>query len=190
MHNPLEPCQTLNPLDSVAIRALQPDDAPLLEEFLSRLSDESRYLRFLAIIRHFTPEQLERLTHVRPDRDVALAAVTTSQRGEEIVGVARYAGLSDPRRAEFALVVRDDLQGHGIGTELMRALIAIAHDQGLTCLEGLVLATNHKMLTLMSHLGLQVMPDAQDPTMRRVWLNLTACTTANAEADPDLISSL
>ena len=180
----------MNPLDSLAIRSLQPDDAPLLGKFLSRLSDESRYLRFLAIIRRFTPEQLERLTHVRPDRDIALAAVTNSEHGEEIVGVARYAGLSDPRRAEFALVVRDDLQGHGIGTELMRALIAIAHDQGLTCLEGLVLATNHKMLTLMSHLGFQVMPDAQDPTMRRVWLNLTACTTANAEADPDLISSL
>lgn len=41
-------------------------------------------------------------------------------------------------------MVRDDLQGHGIGTELMQALIEIAHDQGLACLEGLVLATNHK----------------------------------------------
>ena len=180
----------MKPPDPIAIRPLLPKDAPLLEDFLSQLSDETRYLRFLAIIRRFTPEQLEHLTHIRPDRDMALAAVTSNQRGEEIVGVARYAGLSDPRKAEFALVVRDDLQGHGIGTELMQALIEIAHDQGLTCLEGLVLATNHKMLELMSHLGFQVMPDAQDPTMRRVVLTLAVHAAANEEADPDLISSL
>jgi acetyltransferase len=190
LHNRALHCPTLKPPDPIAIRPLQPQDAPQLAEFLSRLSDETRYLRFLTIIRRFTPEQLEQLTQLRPDRDVALAAVTSNQGSEEIVGVARYAGLSDPRRAEFALVVRDDLQGHGIGTELMQALIKIAHAQGLQCLEGLVLATNHKMLELMSHLGFQVMPDAQDPTMRRVVCNLTAPVVANAEADPDLISSL
>lgn len=180
----------MKPPDPIAIRPLLPKDAPLLEDFLSQLSDETRYLRFLAIIRRFTPEQLEHLTHIRPDRDMALAAVTSNQRGEEIVGVARYAGLSDPRKAEFALVVRDDLQGHGIGTELMQALIEIARNHGLACIEGLVLATNHKMLELMSHLGFQVMPDAQDPTMRRVLLDLEVHASANAEANPDLISSL
>jgi acetyltransferase len=188
LHNHLT--QTLKPPDPIQIRPLLPKDAPLLEEFLSRLSDETRYLRFLAIIRRFTPEQLEHLTHIRPDQDVALAAVNSNQTKEEILGVARYAGLSDPDTAEFALVVRDDLQGHGIGTALMQALIEIAHAHGLEYLEGLVLATNHKMLELMSHLGFRVMPDAQDPTMRRVVLNLAAHAAANAEADPDLISSL
>ena len=180
----------MKPPDPIAIRPLLPKDAPLLEDFLSQLSDETRYLRFLAIIRRFTPEQLEHLTHIRPDRDMALAAVTSNQYGEEIVGVARYAGLSDPRKAEFALVVRDDLQCHGIGTELMHALIDIARNQGLACLEGLVLATNHKMLELMSHLGFQITPDAQDPTMRRGVLHLEVHASASAEADPDLISSL
>lgn len=180
----------MKPPDPIAIRPLLPKDAPLLEDFLSRLSDETRYLRFLAIIRRFTPEKLDHLTHIRPDRDVALAAVTSNQYGEEIVGVARYAGLSDPRKAEFALVIRDDLQCHGIGTELMHALIDIARNRGLACLEGLVLATNHKMLELMSHLGFQITPDAQDPTMRRGVLHLEVHASASAEADPDLISSL
>ena len=180
----------MNTPTPIVIRPLQLSDSPQLEEFLSRLSEESRYLRFLAVIHHFTPEHLAQLTNVRPGRDVALAAVTAGQGAEEIVGVARYAGLSDPHRAEFALVVRDDLQGHGIGTKLMHMLIDCAREHGLHGLEGLVLATNHKMLDLMAHLRFGVMPDPQDPTMRRVVLDLTAGGITNAEADPDLISFL
>ena len=66
MHNRALHCPTLKPPDPIAIRPLQPEDAPQLAEFLSRLSDETRYLRFLTIIRRFTPEQLKQLTQLRP----------------------------------------------------------------------------------------------------------------------------
>ncbi|CAM5783022.1 GNAT family N-acetyltransferase [Castellaniella caeni] len=160
-------------------RPIRPEDATLLQEFVRGLSDESRYMRFVSMLRELTPRMLARYTRIDYDREVALVATVQvpnpENRGllrERIVGFAHYLRNADGQGAEYALVIADDWQRRGLGAELMGSLIRVARTQGLSYIEGIVLATNRAMLALMTSLGLQNDPDEEDPGMRRVWMNL------------------
>jgi acetyltransferase len=152
---------------SVRTRRIEPTDGQRLKDLLHALSEESRFLRFLANIRDYSPAQLDRFTNVDYTKDMALAATVGDGPEEEIIGVARYMLLPKGQTAEFALVVRDDFQNQGIGSRLMRELIQVAAHRGLKQLEGYVLGTNPGMLQLMAHLGFRIETDPQDPSMRR-----------------------
>jgi acetyltransferase len=82
--------------------------------------------------------------------------------------VGRYVASGVVGRCDFALVVADDWQRHGIGTELLSALMAIADGHGFESIGGEVLATNTKMLNLARKLGFQVKSVPHEPTLRRV----------------------
>ena len=88
------------------------------------------------------------------------------------MGFAHYLRNPDGRGAEYALVIGDDWQRRGLGRQLMSALIDAAREQGLEYIDGLVLSTNRPMLALMTSLGFTNDPDPEDPTMRRVWLEV------------------
>ena len=161
------------------LRPIRPEDAQPLQEFVRGLSDESRYMRFVSMLRELTPRMLARYTRIDYDRELALVATVQvpnpEHRGyprEQIVGFAHYLRNADGRGAEYALVIGDDWQRRGLGAQLMGGLIEAAQEQGLTYIDGLVLATNRPMLSLMTHLGFQNDQDGEDPTMRRVWLDL------------------
>ncbi|AEC22067.1 hypothetical protein PT7_3527 [Pusillimonas sp. T7-7] len=161
------------------LRPIRPEDAQPLQEFVRGLSDESRYMRFVSMMRELTPRMLARYTRIDYDRELALVATVQvpnpEHRGyprEQIVGFAHYLRNADGRGAEYALVIGDEWQRRGLGAQLMGGLIDAAQEQGLTYIDGLVLATNRPMLSLMAHLGFQSDRDHEDPTMRRVWLDL------------------
>lgn len=161
------------------LRPIRPEDAVLLQEFVRDLSDESRYMRFVSMLRELTPQMLARYTRIDYDRELALVATVQvanpENRGllrERIVGFAHYLRNADGQGAEYALVIADDWQRHGLGTALMRSLFEVARRQGLEYLEGLVLSTNFAMLALMTRLGLHNDPESSDPGMRRLWLDL------------------
>jgi acetyltransferase len=161
------------------MRPIRPEDAEALQVFIRGLSDESRYMRFVSMLRELTPSMLARYTRIDYDRELALVAVAQvpnpEHRGhprDEIVGFAHYLRNADGRSAEYALVIGDDWQHHGLGRELMLGLIAAAREQGLAYIEGIVLSSNRRMLGLMTHLGFKNDPDEQDPGMRRVWMDL------------------
>lgn len=161
------------------LRPIRPEDAELLQDFIRGLSDESRYMRFVSMLRELTPRMLARYTRIDYHRELALVATVQEPnpelRGrlsERIIGFAHYLRNPDGRGAEYALVIGDEWQRCGLGSQLMRALIEAAQEQGLTYIDGLVLGTNKPMLGLMSYLGFRIDPDAEDPGMRRVWLDL------------------
>ncbi len=161
------------------LRPIRPEDAEPLQDFIRGLSDTSRYMRFVSMLRELTPRMLARYTRIDYDRELALVATVLEpnpeHRGhprEKIIGFAHYLRNADGRGAEYALVIGDDWQRRGLGAQLMRALIEAAQTQGLTYIDGLVLSTNRPMLSLMTHLGFQNDFDAEDPSMRRVWLDL------------------
>ncbi len=163
------------------LRPIRPEDASLLQEFVRELSDESRYMRFVSMLRELTPRMLARYTRIDYDREVALVATVQvanpENRGllrERIVGFAHYLRNADGQGAEYALVIADDWQRRGLGAELMRSLMDVAHRQGLNYIEGIVLATNRPMLALMHYLGFHNEPDESDPGMRRLSMNLQA----------------
>lgn len=161
------------------IRPIRPEDAAALQQFIRGLSEQSRYMRFVSVMRELTPRMVARYTQVDYDRELALVAVSLApnpaNRGhlhEVMIGFAHYLRNPDGRGAEYALVVGDDWQRRGLGGQLMSALIEAAREQGLDYIDGLVLSANRPMLTLMTRLGFTNDADPDDPSMRRVWLDL------------------
>jgi acetyltransferase len=161
------------------LRPIRPEDAQALQVFIRGLSDESRYMRFVSMLRELTPAMLARYTRIDYDRELALVAAVQSpnprHRGyprDEIIGFAHYLRNADGRGAEYALVIGDAWQHRGLGRELMLALVQAAREQGLSYIEGVVLAGNRPMLNLMTGLGFTNDSLEDDPGMRRVWLNL------------------
>ena len=161
------------------LRPIRPEDAEALQTFIRELSEQSRYMRFVSMMRELTPKMLTRYTYVDYHRELALVATTQvpnpANRGlpqEIIIGLAHYLRNPDGVGAEYALVIGDQWQKRGLGTSLMHALIAAARQQQLTYLEGVVLSSNRPMLHLMTSLGFINEEDMEDPSMRRVWLQL------------------
>lgn len=161
------------------LRPIRPEDAEALQAFIRGLSEKSRYMRFVSMMRELTPKMLSRYTYVDYHRELALVATiqvpNEANRGlprEEIIGLAHYLRNADGVGAEYALVIGDGWQKRGLGRILMSKLIQAARKQGLAYIEGVVLASNKPMLHLMTSLGLKNDPDEEDPSMRRVWMSL------------------
>ena len=148
----------------VIIRPIRPEDAELAQEFVRRLSPESKFFRFMNSLQEMSQDLLVRLTQLDYDRELALIA-TLEREGQEIeLGVARYFTNPDGRTAEFALVVADEWQRRGLGSRLMISLIDAAREKGFRALQGEVLASNAKMLALMKRLQFASRINADDPT--------------------------
>jgi GNAT superfamily N-acetyltransferase len=136
----------------VEIRALGPDDKAGLAAGFERLSEQSRYRRFLSPTPNLSAKQVAYFTEVDHHDHEALVAIEPASRHG--VGVARYVRSRDnPEEAEFAVAVADDWQGRGLGTALLRHLAARAREEGITWFTGLVLGENQSMLHMLGALG-------------------------------------
>ncbi len=152
-----------------AIRPVRPADALLYDAFLGRLDKEAIRMRFLAPRRHFPAEMAMRLTRLDYDREMAFVALAPDG---SLAGVSRIACAPDHRSAEYALIVRSDLEGRGIGSALMRQLIAYAKADGIERLDGMILADNTPMLDLVRRLGfcIETVPEEPGVVMSRLEL--------------------
>lgn len=140
----------------LAIRHITPDDAKLLVELYGRLSPRTLELRFATIMINIPIERVieesARLATLNHDHADALIALLNEDGEERIVAVARLAG-ADHIQAEFALLVRDDFQGHGVGSYMLDLLFQVALVRGLRYLKASVLAENTAMLRLIRRSG-------------------------------------
>jgi acetyltransferase len=114
------------------IRPIRPEDEPLMIGFHEGLSEQSVYLRYfhaLNLDQRVAHERLTRICFIDYDREMVLVAV---QREPErrIVGVGRLSKVYGSDAAEFAILVSDDFQGQGLGTELLRRVVEIGKDEG------------------------------------------------------------
>lgn len=149
----------------VTIRPIQPEDREIELAFVRGLSKKARYMRFFTVIKDLTTQQLDRFTQVDFPDEMAFIATVDSSAGEQEIGVARYAPGGSPGVAEFAVVVADDWQGHGVGRELMRHLLMVAEDAGVTRIEGAVLKANPNMLRFCRELGFTISRCEDDPQL-------------------------
>ena len=132
----------------VLIRSIQPDDKALIVAGLARMSEESRYHRFMSPKPGFTSAELAYLTEIDHHDHEALVAIDPSS--GEAVGVARYVRLQEePRVAEPAVAVIDDWQGLGLGSELLQRLIARAREEGVERFRAVVMRENRPMLNML-----------------------------------------
>jgi GNAT superfamily N-acetyltransferase len=137
---------------AILIRPLEPDDKPLITQGLKRMSEESRYRRFLAPKPDFTAAELAYLTEVDHHDHEALIAIDPDS--GEAIGVARYVRLSgEPKMAEPAVAVIDDWQHLGVGTLLLQSLMDRAREEGLTHFRATVLGENRAIFGLLEKSG-------------------------------------
>ncbi len=148
------------------VRPMRPEDAEMEQDFVRRLSPQSKYFRFMQSIRELTPDMLVRFTQPDYDREMALIAVVTEADRRREVGVARYAINPDGQSCEFALAVSDEWQHRGIGSRLMEQLMEAARERRLRLMIGEVLAENRPMLALCRDLGFDIGISPEDPAIR------------------------
>ncbi|MBU0752935.1 MAG: bifunctional acetate--CoA ligase family protein/GNAT family N-acetyltransferase [Gammaproteobacteria bacterium] len=152
---------------TVTIRPIKPEDADIENEFVRKLSPETKYFRFMNTIRELGQSQLIRLTQIDYDREMAFIAITENDGAELEIGVCRYATNPDGESCEFAIVVADDWQGKGLARRLMGVLIETASGRGLKYMNGDFLAENGRMLAFVQTLGFVLSPHPDDPGLKR-----------------------
>jgi acetyltransferase len=145
----------------VFVRAVKPEDAPLLTELFSTLSPNTIFNRFFSPLKALPPDMLARFTQIDYDRDVCLVALQGTETGERMLGVARLISDPDVTVAEFAVLVGDAWQGKGVGATLLEKCIEIARERGIRTVWGKVLTQNTTMLGLGRKLGFKVSRDPE-----------------------------
>ncbi len=144
---------------SVHVRHMRREDAPLLERMFYKLSSETRWRRFFVPLDNVSPEQVQRearnLAKIDPERAAALIATVIEEGHEEAVAVARYGRIGDdPTCAEASIVVRDDYQSGGIGVQVFDLLVQVALAHGIHHMVLLTHADNLGMIGIVHKLGL------------------------------------
>jgi acetyltransferase len=141
----------------VSLRPVRPDDEPLMAEFHQTLSNRTVYMRYfcsLSLRSRVAHERLARICHVDDDREVVLVVDYTNKRTgqQQILGVGRLVKLDAQDEAEVAILVSDQYQKQGLGTELLRRLIQIARHQKLHRVRGELLRDNLAMQIIVKKL--------------------------------------
>jgi acetyltransferase len=138
----------------VVLRPIRPEDEPAHRAFLASIDPEDIRYRFFSFRREFTRESLARWTQIDYDREMAFIATAAGQSGApETLGVVRAICDPDNIRAEFAVLVRSDLKGRGLGRALMEKMVGYLRARGTRLLYGHVLAHNRPMIGLARRLG-------------------------------------
>jgi acetyltransferase len=156
---------------AVTIRPIRPEDEPLIVNFHATLSERSVYLRYFRMLRLDQRVAHERLTHIcfiDYDRELALVAERRDeQTGERVIlGVGRLSKVHGTSTGEFAILVSDNAQGKGLGSELLRRLVQCARDEGLEHLSADIMEENIEMQRVAKKLGFHVRHSLEDHTAR------------------------
>ncbi len=154
--NQYEMCIVTKGGEQCLVRPIRPEDAPLLVDCFNSLSPRSVYFRFFSPLKALPHSMLARFTQIDYDRGIALIALQESESGERMLGVARVTSMYGGKRAEFAIVLRDQWQGKGIAAILLKRCLGIAKEQGIEEVWGIVLPENTQMLALGRKLGFTV----------------------------------
>lgn len=158
----------------IMIRAIRPDDAPRLQVFHTRLSDESILFRFLGHPQVLSDEQARTLANVDYHNTMALVATVAAKDDTRVIGVARYARIpaGAPGRAEAAIIVEDAFQKRGVGAILSNRLIAYASQRGIHTLVSFIFSENIQVLRLLRHIGLKFDVVGRDGDLMEIHVTL------------------
>jgi acetyltransferase len=159
--NELESTERLRDGTALKLRPLRPEDEPMLHDLATHMSHEDLRLRFFTPLAGLSHAVAARLSQLDYDRELALLAELDGM----ALGVAHFFADPDRLRAEYAIAVRSDWKGRGIGYLLMTRLIDIARERGIGELIGEVLRENQPMLQMCRELGFSVAPPPADPTI-------------------------
>jgi acetyltransferase len=153
---------------TILARPIRPEDEVFYPAFLERVSAEDMRLRFFSPLRTLSHAFIARLTQIDYARAMAFVAID----GSELLGVVRLHSDANYQSGEFAILLRSDQKGHGLGWKLMNLIIEYAKHEGLARIEGQVLRENSPMLRMCEELGFKSAHDPDDPNIVTVTLTL------------------
>jgi acetyltransferase len=152
------------------IRPMKPEDELPIGAMLARVTPEDLRLRFFAPLKSFSHAFLARLTQLDYAREMAFIAI--EEGSGDAAGAVRLHADPGHVEAEYAILLRSDLKGIGLGRALMELIIDWARAEQLERVHSQVLAENGPMLALCRDLGFEVRLDPEDISIRRVTLDL------------------
>jgi len=150
------------------VRPVRPEDEEEFRRFFEQVTPEDLRLRFFAPVRDFSHTFLARLTQI--DYARATAFVAFDRETGAMMGAVRLHADANHETGEYAILLRSDLKGLGLGWSLMRMMIEWAKVEGLRVIEGQVLRENATMLDMCRQLGFSIRNDPDDPDLRVVTL--------------------
>jgi acetyltransferase len=157
---------------ALTLRPIRPDDAERHLEFLRQLEPDDIRMRVFHSKRHIAPSELARLTQIDYEREMAFIALRDERdRGPRTIGVVRTVTDPENETAEFALIVRSDIKGQGIGRLLLEKIVRYCRTRGTRAIAGDVLRENIRMLKLARELEF-TQTSAPEPGVVRVTLPL------------------
>ncbi|MFT5701175.1 MAG: acetyltransferase [Desulforhopalus sp.] len=169
----LEESLSLPDGQTLLIRPIRPEDEPNFQKIFKSLSLEEIRLRFFHPMKIMSHSFAAQLTQINYDREMALVVEGNNKAGEkELYGVVRIIADPDNERAEYAILLRGDMTGLGLGPMLLRRIIDYASSRGIGEIFGDVLNDNKSMLKLCRLLGFSVKSDRDDPGVMQVSLKL------------------
>ncbi len=139
------------------IRPIRPEDEPLMGAFNRSISPQSIYLRYFHPISQpqlTSHEQLASMCFIDYDREITLVAEAKDERGRpKIVAMGQLVKVHGSNDSEFSILVGDQYQRKGIGTELLTRLLQIGEDEGAERVVAEILPENEGMKRVASKLG-------------------------------------
>ncbi len=152
--------------DTLLLRPIRPEDSDEHQRFFRSLDPVDVRMRMFVQIRELQPSQLARMTQIDYDREMAFIAVRKRADGsDETLGVVRGVADPDNDKAEFAIIIRSDLKGMGLGSILMNKLIAYFRQRGTRQIVGEALSDNRAMMELMRDLGFSLRSNPGEGTV-------------------------
>jgi acetyltransferase len=156
--------------DPLVIRPIRPEDEPMMVKFHEALSERTvyqRYLQMLNLSQRIAHERLTRICFIDYARQMALVAEReVPGTGEkQIIAVGRLQGITGATESEFAVVVADEYQKTGLGTELLRRLVEIGRAEGVKVITADILAENSAMQKVSEKLGFKLTREPGDPVV-------------------------
>lgn len=140
----------------VLLRPVKISDEPLLKDFFYSLSTQSLSQRFMSMRQDIPHQILQRFSVINFTNEMVILAILSDQQKEEVIGVGQYAIDAEAHTAEVALVIQDDYQHQGLGTEILKYLTYLAKKQGLLGFTAEVFLENRPMLHLFEKMGFDV----------------------------------
>lgn len=154
----------------IVIRDLEPEDEALYPEFHAEVTASDRRLRFFSSA-PIGAIQAHRLTHFDPADAIALAAI--GRVDGKLYGVSRLHRVEGDL-GEFAVMVRSDLKGQGLGRRLLEEVLDHASTIGISRIVGLILTENAGMLALVRELGFEIASDPEEAGVLRASIDVRA----------------
>src|SRR5262249_28357504 len=152
---------TLRDGTPIFVRPVRPEDEPLYRPFFAKVSQQDLRLRFFAPVKEFSHAFIARFTQI--DYARAMAFIALAEATGEMLGVVRLHANANYDTGEYAILVRSDLKGGGLGWLLMQTMIDYGRAEGLKTIEGQVLRENSPMIPMCRELGFTVAADPRDP---------------------------